>query len=170
MPRTRKLSPKRLGPFKVLEKIGIMNYRLELPRSMKIHPVFHVSLLTRHMEDQIPGRVQTPPEPVEIDRENEYEVESILDSRLRRGKLQYLVKWKGYSVSENTWEPEDMLGNSPGKIRAFHRKYPSAPRRIPATAGLEFRPLCVLTTDPCMDGTLDLPTERTLFRSALRGG
>ena len=70
----------------------------------------------------------------------EYEVETILDTRLygRKKALQYLVKWKGYPSEENTWQSEDDLKNSQDLMSDFHRNHPGVPRRISAT--LNFRP------------------------------
>ena len=76
---------------------------------MKIHDVFHVSLLENYSESSIPGRLVPPPPPILIDDNLEYEVEEILDSRVRRKKKEYLVSWKGYTSSENTWEPESNI-------------------------------------------------------------
>ena len=61
---------------------------------MRIHPVFHVSLLEHAAGDPFPGQRQQPPPPVIVDGEEEYYVDDILDSRIfsRWKKLQYLVK------------------------------------------------------------------------------
>jgi hypothetical protein len=69
---------------------------------MKIHPVFHVSLLEPYKESSIPKRSQVPPPPLEIEGQEEFEVSDILDSRIIRRKLEYLVQWQGYDVSERT--------------------------------------------------------------------
>ena len=66
---TRKLLPKYVGPFKVLRRIGTVAYELELPPSMKCHPVFHVSLLKPYLTD---GRLQPPPIPIDVDGEIEF--------------------------------------------------------------------------------------------------
>jgi hypothetical protein len=87
-----------------------------------------------------------PPPPVEIEGELEYEVEQILDSQLFRGKLQYLVKWVGYTEEHNTWEPAENLQHTQEAIDIFHRLHPSAPRRIRAM--LPFRPIENFTDTP----------------------
>lgn len=122
-----KLDHKRLGPFKILATVGPLAFRLDLPPSMKIHPVFHVSLLERHNANTIPGRLQPPPAPVIIDDEPEYEVAEILDSRIRRKSIQYLVDWVGYDASHRLWLPLSSLGGSEEAIQEFHQRNPSKP-------------------------------------------
>src|SRR5579875_2853668 len=76
--RTRRSSDKLdyrcLGPFLVVRQINKVAYRLELPASMKIHHVFHVFLLEPYKESTLPGRVQEPPSPIEIEGDEEFEV------------------------------------------------------------------------------------------------
>lgn len=107
------LDLKRLGPFESLEAIrdSKLAYRLGLPPQMRIHPVFHVSLLEPHRQNSLPGRIQPPPPPGEVEGTLEWEVEDILDSRIRHGKLEYLVHWLGYRPHEHTWEPLAHLKN-----------------------------------------------------------
>jgi Chromo (CHRromatin Organisation MOdifier) domain len=83
--------------------------------------------------------VATLPPPIVTDEGEEYVVEEIMDSKLSRGKLKYLVKWEGYpNPTEWTWEPkESILADNRTE---FHEKYPSAPRRIDIQ-GMNFRPL-----------------------------
>lgn len=77
---TKKLGPKRLGPYRVTKKISTHAYQLELPPSMKIHNVFHVSLLSKYKVDTIHGRIFEEPPPEQIEGEDKYEVEEILNS------------------------------------------------------------------------------------------
>jgi hypothetical protein len=123
-----KLDHKKLGPFKISEVVGPVNYRLELPQTMNIHPVFHISLL----EPAPPGAPNAPYTEIEpVNPNAEYEVEEILDQKYIRGKLHYLIKWEGYPHSENTWEPITNL-NCPADLEKFHRRNPQLPTRQPS--------------------------------------
>jgi len=103
---SKKLSHRRLGPYLVERCVGKYAYRLVLPPLMRrLHPVFNVVKLTPAPDDPIVGRRQNPQPPPElVDGEEEYIVEKILNSRMFRRKLQYLVKWEGYRIEGNTWE------------------------------------------------------------------
>jgi hypothetical protein len=117
---SRKLLPKRYGPFKITEKIGPVAYRLDLPVNMKIHNVFHIDLLMPYKETEAYGPAYTRPPPDLIEGEEEYEVESIRDMRKTRGKkTQYLVHWKGYPISDDSWIDSTEL-NAPKLVKEFH--------------------------------------------------
>jgi hypothetical protein len=114
----RKLYPKFVGPFLITEVVNDTSYRLELPKSMPVHDVFHVSLLKEH----IPSKMRAPPPlPIEVDGELEYEVSRILTHReikcrsSKRGgsnlRKEYLIEWLGYGAEHNTWEQESNLTN-----------------------------------------------------------
>ncbi len=106
-----KLSPKRYGPFKVLEQLLEAVYRLEIPRHWKIHNVFHANLITPYKEMELHRPNFTHPPPDLIEGEQEFEVKKILDVQPRgQGrKMHFLVKWKGYPTSDNSWEPRENL-------------------------------------------------------------
>jgi hypothetical protein len=144
---SKKLSHRRLGPYPVESRVGRHAYRLTLPPSMRrLHPVFNVVklMLAPGSADPIPGRRRNPlPPPELVDGEEEYLVEKILNSRMFRRKLQYLVKWEGYGVEHNTWEYSENVDNAPEKVADFHARNPAAPRRILAMAfgEIPFRPI-----------------------------
>jgi len=76
----------------------------------------------------IPNHVPTQPPPIVVEGIEELEVEEVIDSRFKNRQLQYLVKWKGTTAVENSWEPQRNLVNAPDSIREFHEKHPDAPR------------------------------------------
>jgi len=129
---SRKLSERRSGPFTILERISTHAYRLDLPPQWKtVHPVFHVSKLEEYHEDPNHPNFPTPPPDV-IEGETEWEVEVVLDAKFvgNGQKLKFLVSWKGWPDSENSWEPEENLENSQDVLGDFYLKHPSAPRRV----------------------------------------
>jgi Reverse transcriptase (RNA-dependent DNA polymerase)/RNase H-like domain found in reverse transcriptase/Integrase zinc binding domain/Chromo (CHRromatin Organisation MOdifier) domain/Retroviral aspartyl protease len=115
-----KLLPKFIGPFNIISKINPVAYRLELPDSLPVHNVFHVSLLKEYVAS---GKVKPPPLPTLIDGELEFDVDMILHHRYKsQGKKQiteYLVKWEGYDHEHNTWEPESNCLNCPEKVQEY---------------------------------------------------
>ena len=117
---SRKLSPRRYGPFKVLQRISPVTYHIELPQTMKIHNVFHVDLLIPHRQTEAYGETYRQPPPELIDGEEEYEIEEIIDqcTDKRRRKKQYLVSWVGYPTSENSWVDESDL-HAPELLEEF---------------------------------------------------
>jgi hypothetical protein len=112
-----KLADQNIGPFKVLRRIGQNAYQLDLPRKYgRLHHTFHVSLLQAYRRRT---GAETP-EPVDIEGEEEWEVEKILDMKHRRGnKVDFYVRWKGFSEAHDSWEPEEHLLNARGLINDF---------------------------------------------------
>jgi hypothetical protein len=91
------------GPFKVLKNKFPDTYKLELPKNLKVHPIFHVSLLKPVVRDasRPSWKHNSRPPPNLINNEPKVEVEAMLKSRQLRGqKREYLVKWKGYHPIE----------------------------------------------------------------------
>jgi hypothetical protein len=115
---THKLDYKFIGPYKVLQKISENNYKLDLPPKVRLHPIFHVSLL-ESAADTI--QVKTGNEPREISGPEVYEAEAIRDTRKINGQREYLIKWKNYPESENTWEPPKHLVNAQRLLKNFHQ-------------------------------------------------
>jgi hypothetical protein len=126
-----KLDYQRLGPFMISHKINDVAFRLQLPPGMNLHPVFHVSLLEPCASTSIPDRVFPPPPPVYLAEGPEYEVQSILDSKIMRNKLYYLVDWLGYTPNDRTWEPAENVANAPQLLEEFHKAYPNKPGPSP---------------------------------------
>jgi len=106
-----KLSPKYYGPYKVLQKIGTMAYKLEVPASSRVHPFFHVSCLMKVIGDKIPVQTIFP----ELDEEVKIilEPEAITDTRIcqlrNRSISEYLIKWRKLPAEDSTWEDESFI-------------------------------------------------------------
>jgi hypothetical protein len=119
---SRKLAAKYIGPYPIESVISPVAYKLTLPPTLRIHPVFHVSRLKPYHSSNDPSRQDSRPDPIEVDGEPEFEVETILDKRIRRKKVQYLVKWAGYPVHDATWEPLDNLQNAMDMVKQYERE------------------------------------------------
>jgi hypothetical protein len=119
---TTKLTPHRHGPFRITKIISPVAVRLELPAQWSIHPVFHTTLLMPYTETPSHGPNFTQPPPDLIDGEEEYEVEQIHSHWTwgQRKILQYLIKWKGYPKSDNTWEDTDQI-HALALIKLYHQ-------------------------------------------------
>ncbi|KAJ9523672.1 hypothetical protein QJQ45_020105 [Haematococcus lacustris] len=121
--KARKLLPRYVGPFRIEAHVGEDAVKLTLPSAMsRIHPVFHVSLL-RPYEGNF-GRLP-PTELGWLDDSPQYEVERIVSHRhVRAGKAkEFLVKWKGYEDSDNTWEPASNLANAPDCVNLYKAQH-----------------------------------------------
>ena len=75
----RKLVDWYVGLYPVKQKVGNLAYNLKLPKGVVLHPVFYVSLLLLHKESQLSGQHLPEPAAIEVEGEEEYEVEAVLD-------------------------------------------------------------------------------------------
>ena len=108
-------------------KISDYSFRFSLPPHMRLHLMFHVSLLEPYTTSSIPGHLINPPTPVSFLKGPKFDVAAILHSKIVRNKLYYLADWVGYTPNDRTWEPATNLSNVVDKVTAFHRQYPRKP-------------------------------------------
>ena len=121
---SKKLDDKRYGPFPIEKIISENAYKLKLPSSLKIHPVFHVSKLRPFKEDRSLHPVdQTRPPPALSHEVEKYEVDFFRDIQPAGAGFKYLVHWKGYPIKERTWKLVENLSNSQKYIDEFHKKH-----------------------------------------------
>ena len=115
----RKLAERFIGPFQITDLIGNQAYKLELPPQIRVHPVFHVSLLEPYQarEGEDPSEHDAPE--VMPDGTVEYELEAIMDDRLRYRTQQYRCRWKSWGPEHDTWQTADDLEHSPEILQEY---------------------------------------------------
>jgi len=126
---TEKLTESFVGPYKVKRVISTNMVELEMPKTVRIHPVVNVSRIRRYKE-QVQGQKKQLALPVIIEGKEEYEVKKIMNKRRRYEKWEYLVKWKGYTAEENLWEKETNLKNAKEAVEEYKKKYGKVGRRM----------------------------------------
>ena len=101
----KKMAPKHEGPFWISEVLRLVTYQLDLPPTWWIHNVFHAVLLMPYIENEVHGpKLLWPPPDIENDEE-QWEIEAILNHWRCRWGYQYYVLWKGWPITDATWEP-----------------------------------------------------------------
>jgi hypothetical protein len=120
-----RLMPKYIGPLPIVKRVGKVAYRVALPSWCKIHKVLHVGVLKPYFADKEDASRNEPKRPVfELKRAGKKVVEEILDHRTTRASRkyhqEYLVKWRGCSSEENTWESKKDLDAFKPLIEAYH--------------------------------------------------
>jgi len=112
----KKMKPKQEGPFLITEG-------LQLPASWRIHNIFHATLLKPYKENEIYGP-NFPEPPLELENNEEvYEVDSNFNHQKRGWGYQYYIKWKGYLISEASWEPEQAFSDDGNMLSLYKQRY-----------------------------------------------
>ena len=120
---TKKFSAPYIGPFRVIEVRSDLVYKIELPKNMKrFHPVFHVKLLKKYTKPHVSRRLLRRPGPIIIDDEEEWEIETILTSKIRYGVEQFLVRYKGWGFEEDFWLKREDLDNCQAILKKFEKQ------------------------------------------------
>jgi hypothetical protein len=120
-----KLVQRTIGPFEVMEKINPVVYRLRLPDNYPMHPVVNLEHLKKYNQSsaEFGERVVLPPTRDLLNASEEYEVEAILGHQLSGRKdgnrRMYLIRWKGFDPSEDSWVSEFELRNAPELKREY---------------------------------------------------
>ena len=111
-----KFTPKREGPIV---------YQLRLPKTWKIHLVFHTSLLSPYRENEVHSWNFPAPPPDLINGEEEYEIEKIIRHCGTLSSCSFLIRWKGYSTEEDPWVPEQDLKHAKSALTSYKKLHPS---------------------------------------------
>ena len=111
-------------------KVGNVAYRLALPKLMRCHNTFHVSLLRQFEGTEFPGQPYNPPLPINVDKSGKlYTICGIVISCLKAGRLEYLVEWLGFKGTDDTatCEPLANVKGCSKLVKAFHKEDPDKP-------------------------------------------
>jgi len=120
--RTEKLTEHFVGPYKVKTIISSNAIELDLPTTVRIHLVVNVSRVQQY-KSQVEGQKRKVPQPVVIKGKEEWEVEKIMNKRKVQGRDKYLVRWKGCTAQEDTWESRENLKNAMELVEEFEKNY-----------------------------------------------
>jgi hypothetical protein len=108
----KKFNWKNAGPYKVKKVVFFYAYRLKLPNTVKIHPIFCMSVLrpTAFILDALLRQIQDPPPLVKVDGKDEYFIKRINNIKYNKRKRQYIyfIKWRDYT--KPLWESIDFIG------------------------------------------------------------
>ncbi|KAJ1034253.1 hypothetical protein NDA18_001117 [Ustilago nuda] len=115
---TRKLDTRFAGPYPVQEWVGRRAYRITLPSNLRVHDVFHVSMLEPARTSSLPQRAEQPTIPPLPDEDLDFEVKALIDKRVHDGTTEYKVLWRGYLEEAASWEPVANL-NCPDLIQEY---------------------------------------------------
>ena len=126
---SEKLVKRFIGPYKIKAIISSNVVELELPATIKIHPVVNVSWIKQYV-DQVDGQRKEVPQPVVVEGKEKWEVEKILNKRKVRGKDKFLVRWKGFTAEGDTWENIENLQNAGDLLREFEEEYSRDSREV----------------------------------------
>jgi hypothetical protein len=116
--KNKKLQPRWVGPFRILERIGSQAYRLALPEKYtRLHNVFPIQFIEEYRP-----RAGEPLLPLpDLEDEEEWEIEEVKDKAKIKGQLHYLVKWKGWPTEYNQWVADEDMGNARHAIQSYEK-------------------------------------------------
>jgi hypothetical protein len=144
---SKKLAPKREGPFRIKRVKGPVNYELEIPTRWKINPIFHAKDLVLFRENDIHGPNYIKPPPDLVQGQEEFEVEAIVGHKPRNNPTHFLIKWKGYPTADNTWQTRKDLNNAKEILNDYLRRLTKAQERQQPHRSARIR---VISTSSCL--------------------
>ena len=117
----RKLVDQYASPYTIKEVVSTNTVKLQLPTSIRIHPVVNVSQIVQYKE-QVGGQKKEEEKLIEIEGVKEWKIEKILNKKKIRGVEKYLVRWKGFTVEHDTWKKKEDLENTEEVLEEFKER------------------------------------------------
>ncbi len=165
---SKKMAPKFIGPFTIQRVINPVAVRLKLPRSMRVHPTFHVSKIKPVHNSPLVPVAPPPPPPRMVSGGPVYAVRRLICSHRRGRGLQYLVDWEGYGPEERSWVPARHIVD-PNLVANFHRQHPDQPANESARRGTRILPPPVQDVEDRPMGELPSNGNLLAWRTGDRG-
>ena len=115
-----------IGPYSITKVISLVAYRLDLPPTWHVHLVFYVSNLhptcscvQRLTQPEEFERMERPPSPMMVEGHEEYEAKAVLKRKGKGVRRLYQELWKGFPITEASWEPKSHLTNAPQVMEKY---------------------------------------------------
>jgi transposase InsO family protein len=121
----KKMADQWVGPYKVLGKEG-NSWRIDLPETMKVHPVFAPDMLRKAADNPLPGQQEQEGNKMEVESDQEWEVKAIVDCKVTDKLLYYKAEWMNRDPDLEWYEAYDFK-YSPHKVRDYHKSHPKKP-------------------------------------------
>lgn len=157
----RKLSQQRVGPFKIIKKVGSLAFKLDLPPTMRIHPIISVAQLepaaSNTSKDPYGRKINAEPPPVR-NESDKYQVERVLGKRKLWNKPHYLIKWANWGNEHNAWYAVDDLNDCQDLIQEYEARRAKHP--LPARSD---QSKTTLPTRTQPEPTTTTPTSQALI-------
>jgi len=123
---SKKLSNKFEEPFRIIKIVSSHSYQLELPDDWSCFDVFHTYLLHSAANDPLPEQIPPAPFPIVFaEGVLSWEMDEILNSRVKNSQLEYLIKWTG--IEENSWVKFADVMDATEAMDAYHARNPDRP-------------------------------------------
>ncbi|TPX37918.1 hypothetical protein SeLEV6574_g07822 [Synchytrium endobioticum] len=120
---SKKLESNYMGPYYIKRKISPVAFEPQLPKSMKIHPVFHVDLLKPYVRSTDTSRSSPKPPPISVEEQKGWIIKDIIDVRKKGKHYEYLIDWVGFPPESRTWEPRWHLDDDE-LLKTWHSSHP----------------------------------------------